>query len=70
MDKGTKKKLKPTIKSSLIYTKPNRKNKINSNTYVIKKKANGKVFAHKVGKMKEEWGWNQLSHPEISNFRM
>jgi hypothetical protein len=28
------------------------------------------VFAHKVGKMKEEWGWNQLSHPEISNFRM
>jgi hypothetical protein len=59
MDKGTKKKLKPTIKSSLIYTKPNRKKKTNSNTYVIKKKANGKVVAHKVGKMKEEWGWNQ-----------
>jgi hypothetical protein len=58
MDKGTKKKLKPTIKSSLIYTKPNRKNKTKSNTYVIKKKANGKVVAHKVGKMKEERGWN------------
>jgi hypothetical protein len=59
MDKGKKKKLKPTIKSSLIYTKPNRKNKTKSNTYVIKKKANGKVVAHKVGKMKEERGWNQ-----------
>jgi hypothetical protein len=58
MDKGAKKKLKPTIKSSRIYTKPNRKNKINSNTYVIKE-SNGKVVAHKVGKMKEERGWNQ-----------
>jgi hypothetical protein len=53
MDKSAKKKLNPTIKSSLIYTKPNRKNKTKSNTYVIKKKANGKV-----GKM-EERGWNQ-----------
>jgi hypothetical protein len=59
MDKGAKKKLNPTIKSYLIYTKPNRKNKTKSNTYVIKKKANGKVFAHKVGKMKEERGWNR-----------
>jgi hypothetical protein len=61
MDKGEKKKLKPTIKSSLIYTKPNRKNKTKtkSNTYVIKNKANGKVVAHKVGKMKKERGWNQ-----------
>jgi hypothetical protein len=58
MDKGAKKKLNPTIKSSLIYTMPNRKNKVKSNTYVIKK-ANGKVVAHKVGKMKEERGWNQ-----------
>jgi hypothetical protein len=59
MDKGVKKKLKPTIKSSLIYTKPNRKKKAKSNTYIIKKKANGKVDAHKVGKMKGERGWNQ-----------
>jgi hypothetical protein len=59
-DKGEKKKLNPTIKSSLIYTKPDRKNKTKSNTYVIKKKANGKVVAHKVGKMKEERCWNQL----------
>jgi hypothetical protein len=59
MDKGAKKKLNSTIKSSLIYTKPNRKNKTKSNTYVIKKKANGKVVAHKVEKMKEERGWNQ-----------
>jgi hypothetical protein len=58
MDKGEK-KLRPTIKSSLIYTKTNGKNKTKSNTYVIKKKANGKVGAHKVGKIKEEWGWNQ-----------
>jgi hypothetical protein len=53
-DKGAKKKLNPIIKSSLIYTKPNHKNKTKSNTYVIKKKANGKVVAHKVGKMKGE----------------
>jgi hypothetical protein len=59
MEKGAKKKLNPIIKSSLIYTKPNRKNKKKSNTYVIKNKANGKVVAHKVGKMKEERGWNQ-----------
>jgi hypothetical protein len=39
MEKGANKKLKPTMKSSLIYTKPNRKNKTNSSTYVIKKKA-------------------------------
>jgi hypothetical protein len=59
MDKGSKKKLNPTIKSSLMCTKPNPKNKTKCNTYVIKKKANGKVVAHKVGKMKDEWGWNQ-----------
>jgi hypothetical protein len=59
MDKGATKKLNPTIKSSLIYTKPNLKNKTKRNTYVIKKKANSKVVAHKVGKMKEERGWNQ-----------
>jgi hypothetical protein len=51
--------LNATIKSSLIYTKPNRNNKTKSNTYVIKNKANGKVVAHKVGKMKKERGWNQ-----------
>jgi hypothetical protein len=45
MDKGEKKKLKPIIKSFLIYTKPNCKNKTKSNNYVIKKKANGKVVA-------------------------
>jgi hypothetical protein len=59
MDMGEK-NLNPTIKCSLIYTKPNRKNKTKSNTYVIKKKANGKVVAHNVGKMLEERGWNQL----------
>jgi hypothetical protein len=59
MDKGEKKKLKPTVKSTLIYTKPNRKNKTKINTYVIKKKDNGKVVAHKDGKIKEERGWNQ-----------
>ena len=47
-DEKNKKKL--TIKSSLIYTKPNRRNNSNSTTYVIKKKTNGKVVAHKVGK--------------------
>jgi hypothetical protein len=59
MDKGEKNKLNPTIKSSLVYTKLNRKNKTKSNTYIIKKKSNGKVVAHKVGKMKEERDWNK-----------
>jgi hypothetical protein len=59
MDKGEKKKLNPTIKSSLSYTDPNRKNKTKRNTYIIKKNTNGKVVAHKVGKMKTEQGWNQ-----------
>src|SRR6185369_13255497 len=54
-DEKNKKKL--TIKSSLIYTKPNRKNKSKSTTYVIKKKNNGKVVAHKVGK--KDWSWNR-----------
>ena len=48
-------KKKLTIKSSLIYTKPNRRNKSNSTTYVIKKKTNGKVVAHKVGKQEKSW---------------
>jgi hypothetical protein len=59
MDKGAKNKLNSTIKSSLIYTKPNHKNKTKSNSYVIKKKPNGMVVAHKVAKMKEERDWNQ-----------
>jgi hypothetical protein len=50
MDKGKKMKMNPTIKSSLIYTKPNRKNKTKSNTYVIKKKTIGKVVAHMAGR--------------------
>jgi cobalamin biosynthesis Co2+ chelatase CbiK len=44
------------IKSSLIYTKPNRKIKSKSTSYAIKKKGNGKVVAHKVGK--KDWSWN------------
>ena len=52
-DEKNKKKL--TIKSSLIYTKPNRRNKSNSTSYVIKKKTNGKVVAHKVGKKERSW---------------
>jgi hypothetical protein len=48
--RAQKKKLNPTIKSSLIYTKPNRKNKTQSNTYVIKKKANGMVVATRLGR--------------------
>jgi hypothetical protein len=56
---GCKEEVEPHHQELPIYTKPNRKNKTKSNTYVIKKKANGKVVAHKVGKMKEERGWNQ-----------
>ena len=52
-DEKNKKKL--TIKSSLIYTKPNRRNKTNSTSYVIKKKTNGMVVAHKVGKKERSW---------------
>ena len=53
LDEKNKKKL--TIKSSLIYTKPNRRNKGKSTSYVIKKKTNGKVVAHKVGKQERSW---------------
>src|SRR6185437_6825829 len=52
-DEKDKKKI--TIKSSLIYTKPNRRNKINSTSYVIKKKTNGKAVAHKVEKQERSW---------------
>ena len=51
-DEKNKKKL--TIKSSLIYTKPNRRNKSNSTSYVFKK-TNGKVVTHKVGKKEKSW---------------
>jgi exosome complex RNA-binding protein Csl4 len=56
---GREEEIEAHHQSSLIYTKPNRKNKAKSNTYVIKKRANGKVVAHKVRKMREERGWNQ-----------
>src|SRR6185369_2451806 len=52
-DEKNKKKL--TIKSSLIYTKSNRRNKSHSTSYVIKKKTNDKVVAHKVGKKERSW---------------
>ena len=52
-DEKNKKKL--TIKSSLIYTKPNQWNQSNSTSYVIKK-TNGKVVAHKVEKKRR---WNR-----------
>jgi hypothetical protein len=35
----------------------NRKNKSKSTTYMIKKKSNGKVVAHKVEK--KDWSWNR-----------
>ena len=53
LDEKNKEKLK--IKSSLIYTKSNRRNKSNSTSYVIKKKTNGKVVAHKIGKQERSW---------------
>jgi hypothetical protein len=37
---GREEEIEAHHQSSLIYTKPNRKNKAKSNTYVIKKKAN------------------------------
>ena len=52
-DEKNKKKL--TIKSSLIYTKLNWRNKSHITSYVIKKKTNAKVVAHKVGKQKRSW---------------
>ena len=52
-DEKNKKKL--TIKSSLIYTKPKRRNRSHSTFYVIKKNTNGKVVAHKVGKKERSW---------------
>ena len=52
-DEKNKKNIKN--KSFLIYTKANRKNKSKSTTYMIKKKDNGKVVAHKVGKKERSW---------------
>ena len=52
-DEKNKKKL--TIKSSLIYTKSNRRNKSHSTSYVIKKKTNGNMLAYKVGKQERSW---------------
>ena len=52
-DEKNKKKL--TMKSSLIYTKLNRRNKSHSTSYVIKKKTNAKVVAHKIGKQERSW---------------
>ena len=52
-DEKDKKKL--TIKSSLIYTKPSQRNKSNSTSYVIKKKTNDKLVAHKVEKQERSW---------------
>ena len=46
---NTKKELKETQK------KPNRRNKNNSTIYMIKKKTNGKMVAHKVGKQERSW---------------
>jgi hypothetical protein len=46
-----------TIKSSLIYNKPNRRNKSKSTFYVIKKKSKGKIVAKNVGK--KDWSWNR-----------
>ena len=50
-----KNKKKLTIKSYLIYTTPNRRNKSYSTSYAIKKKTNGKEVAHKVGKKERSW---------------
>ena len=63
-DEKNKKKL--IIKSSLIYTKPNRRNKSNNTFYVIKKKTNGKVVAQKVGK-KERIGTTPFGYPRTSS---
>jgi hypothetical protein len=53
---GRKEEGEPHYQELTHIHKPNRKNKTKSNTNVIKKKANGKVVAHKVGKMNEERG--------------
>ena len=67
-DEKNKKNL--TIKSSLIYTKPNRRNKSNSTSYVIKKKTNGKVVAHKVGKQEKSWNHSiWVSKDVITNMK-
>ena len=49
-DEKNKKKL--TIKSSLIYTKPNRRNKSNSTAYMIKKKPMARWLLTRLGRKK------------------
>jgi hypothetical protein len=59
---GTKKakeeiKKSPQIKASMMYTKPSHKKKQQANPYVLEKKKNGKVVAHKQGG--KHHGWNR-----------
>ena len=49
-DEKNKKKL--TIKSSLIYTKPNRRNKSNSTSYVVKQKTKARWLLTRLGRRK------------------
>ena len=60
-----KNKKKLTIKSFLIYTKPNRRTKTNSTFYVIKKKINNKVIYRKVGKKERSWNCSIWMPKEI-----
>jgi hypothetical protein len=55
---GREKEDEPHHQELPHYTKPSHKNKTKRNTYVVKEKTNGKVVAHKVGKMKTGRGWN------------
>jgi hypothetical protein len=43
------------VATHVLGSTPNRRNKSNSTSYVIKKKTNGKVVAHKVGKQERSW---------------
>ena len=54
-----------SIKSNITRTKPNWRNKSNSTSYVIKKKTNGKVVAHKVGMKEGSWNHSILVPKDI-----
>ena len=64
--KEIKKNISPYLKASYMYTKLTHKNKQKSTSYVIKKKINGKVVAHKVGKQKRV-GITPFGCPRISS---
>jgi hypothetical protein len=67
MDNGEKKKLKPTIMSSLIYTKPNRKNKKRATPTSSRRRQMARWLHTKLGRRRSGVGTNPFGCPRKSS---